>query len=171
MSVRAANSAPKKSTFTSGADCRSTGPGRASKKPVCTGPGGAACFGVSSSRRNNRAFSACRRAVRERRLATSSASSALRRLEIVVHTTHRRTQPAGGEVARLTLGAQYEIRHRRRGRRSESVRPYLALSRRRQQLRLTAALLTRTSSGTAGRGSVWPSLRPGDLDRRRRAQE
>ena len=40
-----------------------------------TGPGGAACFGVNSNRRNNRAFSACKRAVRARRLVTSSASS------------------------------------------------------------------------------------------------
>ncbi|MGH3900118.1 MAG: hypothetical protein ACRDTA_18135 [Pseudonocardiaceae bacterium] len=33
-------------------------PGGASKKLVCTGPGGAACLGVSSSSRNNRVFSA-----------------------------------------------------------------------------------------------------------------
>jgi hypothetical protein len=58
MSVRAAKSAAKNPTFASGVDYRSTGPGCPSKKAVCAGPGGAACFGVDSSRRNKRAFSA-----------------------------------------------------------------------------------------------------------------
>jgi len=98
----------------------------------------------------------------------------LRRLEIVVHTTHRRTQPTCGEVARLTLDAQYEIRHRRRGHRSESVHPYLALNHHRQQL-LTATLVTRTSSGTAGRGSGSAQTparrsRTGGVGRRRQGQ-
>ncbi len=62
-----------------------------SKKPVCTGPGGATCFGVNSSRRSNRAFSACSRALSARRLATSSASPAAagRRSLPTPHTVER----------------------------------------------------------------------------------
>ena len=56
------------------ADRRSTGPGCISKKPVCTGPGGAACFGVTSSICNDRAFSVRNCVVRARSCVSSSTS-------------------------------------------------------------------------------------------------
>lgn len=46
------------------------------RKPVCVGPGGTACFGVSSSSPNSRAFSARNCAVNTRSPASSSASLA-----------------------------------------------------------------------------------------------
>ena len=62
MSVRAANSARKNATFASLGESLWTGPGGASKKPACAGPGGAACRGLSSSIFSRRAFSARSRA-------------------------------------------------------------------------------------------------------------
>jgi hypothetical protein len=109
MSVRAANNCPKKSTFTSGGDRRSTGPGGASKKPVCTGPGGAACFGVNSSRRNNRAFSACNRAPSARRLATSSASPDTSADQRSLSTPHTVERDARAEPPRSTTPARLSV--------------------------------------------------------------
>jgi hypothetical protein len=62
MSVRAANSARNNATFASLGESLWTGPGGASKKPACAGPGGAACRGLSSSIFSRRAFSARNRA-------------------------------------------------------------------------------------------------------------
>jgi len=49
MSVRAANIARKNATFAPLAGSLWTGPGGASKKPACAGPGGPACRELSSS--------------------------------------------------------------------------------------------------------------------------
>jgi len=62
MSVRAANSARKNATFASLGESLWTGPGGASKKAACAGPGGAACRGLSSSIFSRRAFSTRSRA-------------------------------------------------------------------------------------------------------------
>jgi hypothetical protein len=90
--VRAANKAAKKSTFDSGADRQSTGPGCASKIPVCTGPGGAACFGVKLQQpqqpRVLRTQSRCHGTELREFLCEPRG---LRWLEIVVHGTHRRS--------------------------------------------------------------------------------
>src|SRR5215813_8521422 len=53
---------PKNATFASLGESLWTGPGGASKKPACAGPGGAACRGLSSNIFSRRAFSARRRA-------------------------------------------------------------------------------------------------------------
>jgi len=57
MSGRPANKAPKNATFASLGESLWTGPGGASKKPACAGPGGAACRALSSSIFRRRAFS------------------------------------------------------------------------------------------------------------------
>jgi hypothetical protein len=62
MSVRAANSARKNATFASLGESLRTGPGGASKKPACAGPGAAACRELSSSIFSRRMFSARSRA-------------------------------------------------------------------------------------------------------------
>jgi len=62
MSVRAANIARKNATFAPLGESLWTGPGGASKKPACAGPGGAACPELSSSIFSRRALSSRSRA-------------------------------------------------------------------------------------------------------------
>jgi hypothetical protein len=68
--------APKNATLVLGGDPACTGPGGASKMPVCPGLGGALADGLSSSSRVSRVFSAFRRATCVRSAASSSASAA-----------------------------------------------------------------------------------------------
>ena len=103
-SVRAANSAPKNATFSSGVEPPCTGPGGASKNPAWPGRGSAACFGVSSSRRSSRAFSA-------RRRATSAATAISRQHEAMGRPVTTATLVRVKATLRAALNAAIRAGH------------------------------------------------------------